>query len=225
MTSHAVSATALRPDMPLVEIEISDSARRSIFMIRPVDRARDDDSPVSMLWDFFLRRRHRRDESTRGLSTILFTDLESSTEMTARVGDERAQELIRLHNSTVRLALRERSGVEVKHTGDGIMASFSSAQNAVAAALGIQHDLAGMDVRARIGLNAGEPIAEDDDLFGTAVQLAARITTRARPGQVRVSDVVRQLCAGKTFEFTSVGSATLKGFDEPVTLYEVRATQ
>ncbi len=73
----------------------------------------------------------------------------------------------------------------------------------------------------RIGLNAGEPIAEDDDLFGTAMQLAARINDRAEPGQVLVSNVVRELCAGKTFEFTSVGEATLKGFDEPVALYEV----
>ena len=83
--------------------------------------------------------------------------------------------------------------------------------------------LAGGEVRVRIGLNAGEPIAEDDDLFGTAVQLAARITDRAEPGQVLVSNVVRELCAGKTFEFTSVGEATLEGFGEPVTLYEVRA--
>ena len=75
----------------------------------------------------------------------------------------------------------------------------------------------------RIGLNAGEPIAEDDDLFDTAVQLAARITDRAEPGQVLVSNVVRELCDGKTFEFTSVGDATMKGFDEPVALYEVRA--
>ena len=77
-------------------------------------------------------------------------------------------------------------------------------------------------MRVRIGLNAGEPITEDDDLFGTAVQLAACITDRAEPGQVLVSRVVRELCAGKTFEFTSVGEATLKGFDEPVALYEVR---
>ena len=74
----------------------------------------------------------------------------------------------------------------------------------------------------RIGLNAGEPIAEDDDLFGTAVQLAARISDRAEPGQVLVSSVVRELCAGKGFEFTSVGDATLKGFDEPAALYAVR---
>ena len=67
------------------------------------------------------------------------------------------------------------------------------------------------------------PIAEDDDLFGTAVQLAARISDRAEPGQVLVSNVVRELCAGKTFLFTSVDDPMLKGFDEPVALYEVRA--
>ncbi len=123
----------------------------------------------------------------------------------------------------MRAALDEHGGREVKHTGDGIMASFPSAVSAVTAALQMQRDLAGGEVRVRIGLNAGEPIAEDDDLFGTAVQLAARITDRAEPGQVLVSNVVRELCAGKTFEFTSVGEATLKGFDEPVALYEVTA--
>ena len=90
------------------------------------------------------------------------------------------------------------------------------------ASLQIQLDLTRGEVRVRIGLNAGEPIAEDDDLFGTAVQLAARVTDRAAPGQVLVSNVVRELCAGKTFEFSPVVEATLKGFSEPVTLYEVR---
>ncbi len=158
-----------------------------------------------------------------GFQTILFTDLEGSTALTQRLGDEGAQELLRGHNAAVRAALDEHGGHEVKHTGDGIMASFPSAVSAVTAALQMQRDLAGGEVRVRIGLNAGEPIAEDDDLFGTAVQLAARITDRAEPGQVLVSNVVRELCAGKTFEFTSMGDATLKGFDEPVALYEVTA--
>ena len=157
-----------------------------------------------------------------GLQTILFTDLEASTALTQRLGDEAAQEVVRSHNASVRTALGEHGGREVKHTGDGIMASFPSAVSAVSAALQIQRDLAGGEVRVRIGLNAGEPIAENDDLFGTAVQLAARITDRAEPGQVLVSDVVRQLCAGKTFQFTSVGAAPLKGVAEPVVLFEVR---
>ena len=137
------------------------------------------------------------------------------------MGDEGAQELLRGHNATVRAALHEHGGLEVKHTGDGIMATFPSAVSAVSAALQIQRALAGGEVRVRIGLNAGEPIAEDDDLFGTAVQLAARITDRTEPGQVLVGRVVVDLCAGKGFDFTSIGEATLKGFAEPVPLYEV----
>ena len=157
-----------------------------------------------------------------GFQTILFTDLESSTALTQRLGDEAAQELLHGHNEAVRAALDEHGGREVEHTGDGIMASFPSAVGAVAAALQMQRELEGGEVRVRIGLNAGEPIVEDDDLFGLAVIKAARIADRADPGTVLVSRVVMELCEGKTFEFTSMGEASLKGFDEPVALYEVR---
>ncbi len=159
--------------------------------------------------------------SQSAFRTILFTDVEASTALTQKLGDDKAQEVLHGHNDVVRTALTDNGGEEVKHTGDGIMASFPSAVSAVQAALQIQRDLASAEIRVRIGLNAGEPIAEDHDYFGTAVQLAARICDRAEPGQVLVSDVVRQLCAGKTFTFEDVGAATLKGFDEPVALYAV----
>ena len=155
--------------------------------------------------------------------TILFTDVEASTALTQRLGDEGAQELLRGHNTTVRGALDANGGREVKHTGDGIMASFPSAVAAVSAALQIQGERAGGEVRVRIGLNAGEPIAEDDDLFGTAVQLAARVTDRAEPGQVLVTRVVADLCAGKTFKFASIGAVSMKGFDDAIELYEATA--
>ncbi len=155
--------------------------------------------------------------------TILFTDLEASTPLTQRLGDEGAQEILRGHNKVVREALDEHGGREVKHLGDGIMASFPSAVSAVTAALQIQRGLAGGEVRVRVGLNAGEPIAEDDDLFGLSVIKAARIADRAEPGQVLVSNVVMELCEGKTFEFASLGAVSLKGFDEAVTLFEVVA--
>ncbi len=77
-------------------------------------------------------------------------------------------------------------------------------------------------INVRIGLNAGEPIAEDDDLFGTAVNEAARITATAKGGEILVSDVVRQLAKGKDFLFTDRGETSLKRFDEAVRLYEVR---
>jgi len=82
-------------------------------------------------------------------------------------------------------------------------------------------------IRVRIGLNAGEPIAEDDpdgrsDLFGTAVIVAARIAAQAHGGEILVSDVVRQLVAGKNFLFNDRGEQTLKGFEDPVRVWEVR---
>ncbi len=163
------------------------------------------------------------------LATILFTDIEDSTALTQRLGDAGAQEMLRAHNAIVRDALRAHGGTEIKHTGDGIMASFPSASRALECAVAIQRDMEGSgvqdrdsDVRVRIGLNAGEPVAEGSDLFGTAVQLARRICDQADGGAILVSDVVRQLAAGKGFLFADRGTTALKGFEDPVRMYEVR---
>ena len=108
------------------------------------------------------------------------------------------------------------------------MASFSSATKALECAIAMQRAFANHNetaeepIKVRVGLNAGEPIAEDEDLFGTAVNEAARITAAAKGGEILVSDVVRQLAKGKDFFFSDRGEANLKGFDEPVRLYEVR---
>ena len=164
-----------------------------------------------------------------GLVTILFTDMEGSTTLTQRLGDARAQEVIHIHNTIVRDSLRAHDGTEIKHTGDGIMASFGSARRALESAITIQRAFASHNadnpnaqVRVRVGLNAGEPVAEDDDLFGTAVQLAARACAHAEPGQIVIPDGVRHLVAGKDFLFADLGDSTLKGFEDPVRLYEVR---
>ncbi len=169
---------------------------------------------------------------TDGLQTILFTDMESSTALTQRLGDAAAQELLREHNAAVRNGLSMMGGTEIKHTGDGIMASFPSASRAITCAISIQAAVAARNaaspdnpIGVRIGLNAGEPVAEDKDLFGTAVQLARRICDQAEPGQVLVSDVVRQLTAGKGFAFTDRGDAELKGFSERIRLFEASAQQ
>ncbi len=161
--------------------------------------------------------------------TILFTDMEGSTSLTQRLGDARAQEVLRAHNTIVRDALKANGGSEIKHTGDGIMASFASASRALECAIGIQRALAERNdsepdapIRVRIGLNAGEPVAEDEDLFGTAVQLAARVCAQAEPGRILASNVVRELSAGKGFLFSDQGDVALRGFEDPVRLYEVR---
>jgi class 3 adenylate cyclase len=168
-------------------------------------------------------------QTSEHVHTILFTDMEGSTDLTQRLGDARAQNVLRTHNTIVRDALKAHNGSETKHTGDGIMASFTSASSALAAAVAIQKALADHNegnpdaaIRVRIGLNAGEPVAEDEDLFGTAVQLAARVCDKAEPGQILVADVVQQLAAGKGFTFVDMGEASLKGFEKPVRLHEVR---
>ncbi|MCH8026108.1 MAG: alpha/beta fold hydrolase [Chloroflexi bacterium] len=159
--------------------------------------------------------------------TILFTDIESSTSLRQGLGDERAQELVRVHNTIVRDALKAQGGIEIKHTGDGIMASFPVASAALHAAIAMQRALAAYvlehdaPLRVYIGLNAGEPIAEEQDLFGTSVDLAARICARAEPGQILASDVVRQLAAGKGLLFADIGQVALRGFEDPVRLYDV----
>ena len=158
------------------------------------------------------------------LVTILFTDMEGSTTLTQRLGDAKAQEVLRKHNGVVRAALKEHGGSEIKHTGDGVMASFASASRALECAIGIQQAFAshnessGEPIRVRIGLNAGEPVAEDKDLFGTAIQLAARVCARAEAGQILVPEGVRHLVAGKRFLFSDQGDVALRGFEDPVRL-------
>ena len=159
--------------------------------------------------------------------TILFTDMESSTSLTQRLGDAKAIELMRAHDRVVRAALQASGGSEVYHAGDGIMASFTSVVRAVECAIEIQrqvavyNDTASESFRVRIGLSAGEPVTASDRLFGAVIQLAARTCACADGGQIYASSVIRDLCVGKGFTFADRGAVPLKGFDEPMSLYEV----
>jgi len=163
-----------------------------------------------------------------GIRTVLFTDIVDSTALTQTLGDEAAMALFDVHNSVVRNALSNSGGREVKHTGDGIMASFVSAAAAVKCATQIQRDLAehakdqrGQLVKIRIGAAAGEPVEQHNDLFGCTVQLAARLCSHALPEQILVSNAIAELCLGKGFSFQDVGEVALKGFDRPVRAHAV----
>ena len=169
--------------------------------------------------------------ATRGqvdaaLRAILFTDIVNSTGMTARLGDTRALEMIRAHDSIVRRSLKDNGGREVKHTGDGIMASLSSAESAVRCARAIQQafdafNLASREkLRVRIGLDIGEPVADSNDLFGTTVQTAARLCEAAEPESILVSGDVRD-ALGDAFDLTELGLRSLKGFARPIAVYAV----
>ncbi len=160
--------------------------------------------------------------------TLMFTDMVGSTDLTQSKGDQAAQDLVRRHNTIVRAALAEFSGKEIKHTGDGIMASFVSASQGVEAAITIQravaaHTLKNPDsgLHLRIGMNAGEPIEEEDDLFGSTVQLAARVCAKAEADQILCTNVVRELSSGKNFVFRSIGGYELKGFKQRIELFAV----
>ena len=159
---------------------------------------------------------------------VLFTDIEGSTRLTQKLGDDGAMDIVREHDSIVRDALQKHSGSEVKHTGDGIMASFVSVTSALESSVIIQRafgernrDRGDDAVRVRVGMSAGEPVRDGGDLFGAVVQLARRICDAAEPATILTSNVVRELCIGKTFTFADRGEMALKGFEEPVRVHEV----
>jgi class 3 adenylate cyclase len=138
-------------------------------------------------------------------------------------------EYLHVHDKIVRDALAASHGREVKHTGDGIMASFTSAAAAVRCASQIQQELARrereledqMPLKVRIGGGAGEPVEKNQDIFGTTVQLAARLCSHAEPNQILVSNVIAELCLGKGLRFRGLGEVSLRGFDKPVHVHAV----
>jgi class 3 adenylate cyclase len=162
------------------------------------------------------------------MRAILFTDVCGSVAQTHQLGDDGHMLLLREHNDIVRTELVAHNGREVKHTGDGIMAAFTSIVDAVDLAVAVQRRIdarnenATVPFQLSIGISAGEPVTDDhDDLFGAAVQLAARLCAAAEPGDITVSMGVRELCVGKTFRFDDRGTLQLKGLPAPTQAYAV----
>jgi len=167
-----------------------------------------------------------------GFRAIMFTDLKDSTRMTLLYGDAKALHLMHVHNALIRNALNSSRGREVKHTGDGIMASFLSVSDAVECAIAIQKAFAAYNqehgetpLYVRIGLSAGEPIEEHGDLFGKSVQLAARLCSHAEPGRIVIDQIVLDQWSGKQLPVSDLGEVTPKGFDHAVSVYEVEWPQ
>jgi class 3 adenylate cyclase len=166
--------------------------------------------------------------SAPALRAIVFTDMRGSVAQTHALGDDAHFELLRRHNEIVRAELENHGGREVKHTGDGIMAAFTSVASAVAFSVAVQQQLDAFNAEAEvpldisIGVSAGEPLTDDnDDLFGAAVQLAARLCGQAEAGDICVSLAVRELCIGKPFVFEDRGHVPLKGLPEPTPMFSV----
>jgi class 3 adenylate cyclase len=171
-------------------------------------------------------------ESTRppeGTVTILFTDVERSTELNERLGDERERAVMREHDRIIREAVKRHGGAEVKHLGDGMMAAFSSVRRAVRAAVDIQDALAERNsahpdtpVSVRIGINTGDVIAEDGDYFGSVVVVARRIAEAARGGEILLSEITCALVGHSRIALVDRGEYRLKGLNGGYRLYEAQ---
>ena len=167
--------------------------------------------------------------SATGLVIILFTDLVGSTDLATQMGDVAADELRRHHFEDLRGAIEGTGGHEVKTIGDAIMASYTSAADALSGAVSMQRSVARRNLRSeatplamRIGISAGDATFEDDDWFGTPVVEAARLCASAEGGQILVSDLVRALAGSRSdLELTRLGERELKGLPEPIAVCEV----
>jgi class 3 adenylate cyclase len=166
--------------------------------------------------------------SIGGLRTILFTDIVGHTEMMQRLGDAKGRDVLREHERITRDLLKQHGGAEVKTMGDGFMASFASVTKAMDCAIALQRAFAAHTdsmpepLHVRVGLNAGEPIEEDGDLFGSTVIMASRIAANAGTGEILIPEPLRHLLTGKSYVYADRGETMLKGFEDSVRLYEVR---
>lgn len=167
-------------------------------------------------------------ELTSPFRAILFTDLEGSTSLLHEVGESDFMVLLTEHDLIIRRALAASRGSEVKHTGDGIMASFEDVAQALECSVAIQDGFEarrgtseGPELRVRIGMAAGEPVRHNDDIFGSAVNLASRICDAADAGDILVSDLVHDLGSEKGFSFREADDRILKGFSDPTRVFEL----
>ncbi len=172
-----------------------------------------------------------RSEGAKAFRTILFTDLRGSTSLLQEVGESVYMGLLDEHDLIIRRSLVAWRGREVKHTGDGFMASFEGVANALRCALAIQDDFeartsdeATRELLVRVGIAAGEPVDHNDDLFGTTVNVASRICDACEPGHILTSDLVHELGTDKGFVFGPGRDVDLKGFG-PVRVFELARTR
>ncbi|HZI37034.1 MAG TPA: AAA family ATPase, partial [Acidimicrobiia bacterium] len=160
---------------------------------------------------------------TAGVVVVLFTDIVRSTDLLGRLGDDRAEQLRRDHFSLLRQSVDASSGREVKSLGDGLMVAFASPVEALRWAVTMQERVAAHNrpaperVQIRIGLHAGEPVADGTDLHGTSVVVARRLCDRAGPGQILTSELVAELVGSRGgFRLRRMGRLALKGVAQPV---------
>lgn len=182
----------------------------------------------------FLDKGNRDDKelflcTTDTVRSLIFTDIVGSSNIFNLHGDEFGYEILNIHNEIVRAKLDRYEGVEVKHTGDGILASFESCGRAVKASLNIiqsvkdhsaEFPLVGFSVR--IGVNIGNILIGDDDIYGASVNLAARLCNLANDADVLCTGIVRARCETKGYQFVDGGDTEVKGFEDRIPVHHAR---
>ncbi|MBR1284703.1 adenylate/guanylate cyclase domain-containing protein [Bradyrhizobium sp. AUGA SZCCT0177] len=202
------------------------------FMARQIPNAKYLELPGSdhMLWtgaterildevEEFLTGSRSAIESDRVLATVLFTDIVNSTKRAETIGDRAWHDVLDRHNALVRREISRHRGHEVRTMGDGFLATFDGPARSIRCALAINEGVEALGLQVRAGLHTGEVEMADDDLSGIAVHIASRVATMAKPGQVLVSNTVRDLVAGSNIRFHDEGSHSLKGLTETVRLF------
>ena len=159
----------------------------------------------------------------RAFAVVLYTDLVRSTEHAVEMGDRRWRELLEVHNSTSARQIEHHRGRLVKSTGDGVLAVFDAPARAVRCAQAILGDVHQLGCEAYAGLHAGEVELLGDDIAGIAVHIAARVMSRAGPGEVLVSRTIKDLVAGSGLQFDDRGLHTLRGVPDEWQLFAARA--
>ena len=202
------------------------------FMARQIPNAKYLELPGSdhMLWtgetervldevEEFLTGSRSAIESDRVLATVLFTDIVNSTKRAETIGDRAWHDVLDRHNALVRREISRHRGHEVRTMGDGFLATFDGPARSIRCALAINEGVEALGLQVRAGLHTGEVEMAEDDLSGIAVHIASRVATMAKPGQVLVSNTVRDLVAGSNIRFHDEGSHALKGLTESVRLF------
>jgi class 3 adenylate cyclase/streptogramin lyase len=165
----------------------------------------------------------RRDQATRVLATVFFTDMVDSTRIAAELGDRRWRVLRAAYHHSAREQLRRHGGREVDTAGDGLFATFSDQEQAIRCACAFSDAVRGLGVEVRCGVHVGRADRVGRSLGGIAVHTGARVMAAAGPGEVVVSGVLRDLVSGSDFAFVDLGVRELKGVPDPVHLYRVTA--
>ncbi len=213
---HTVVATASRDDTVRAASGSAPAAARETS-IDAVARAVQHTGPLLERYDY------------EGTITIVFSDIESSTERALALGDTAWMRLLNTHNEIIRRNVRSAGGHEVKNQGDGFMLTFQGARRALQCMIAVQREFSDMErnstdgsIRIRVGVHTGEVIEEGGDIFGRHVMIAARVASQADGGEILVSSLVREIASARgDLEFGPARSVTLKGIEGEHLVYPV----